>query len=161
MSKKDTGFYQRNVYAGTFLVEVDGQPIGRFKEISGLQVDVEVEQIEEGGQNAYVHKVPGRITWPNLVLKRGLTETNNLIAWLDGSSGNGFAKNGHKLTRSTLAITLISHDGKRRLRSWAFHDAFPVKWTGPSFSYDSSDMADEELEIAHHGFTATDYVSLF
>ncbi|MDC3332360.1 phage tail protein, partial [Ilumatobacter sp.] len=34
--------------------------------------------------------------------------------------------------------------------------AFPVKWTGPSFSASSTDMAEEQLEIAHHGFRARD-----
>ena len=32
----DTSFYAKSAYAGTFLVEVDGQPIGRFHEVSGL-----------------------------------------------------------------------------------------------------------------------------
>lgn len=150
----DSGFYAKSTYAATFLVEVDGQPIGRFHEVSGLSVDVAVEDVEEGGQNGFVHKLPGRMTWPNLVLKRGMTETDNLLAWLNKSSGDGFAGQQHKVTRSTLAIVLMSADGTTRLRSWNFEGAFPVKWSGPTFAYSSSDPADEELEIAHHGFKA-------
>lgn len=150
----DTSFYATSAYAGTFLVEVDGQPIGRFHEVSGLSVDVAVEEVEEGGQNGFVHKLPGRMTWPNLVLKRGMTETDNLLTWLNKSSGDGFAGAQHKLTRSTLAIVLVGADGTSRLRSWNFEGAFPIKWSGPTFAAASSDAAEEELEIAHHGFKA-------
>ena len=150
----NTGFYNKGAYAGTFLIEVDGQPIGRFHEVSGLSVDVAVEEVEEGGQNGFVHKLPGRMTWPNLVLKRGMTETDNLMTWINKTSGDGFASEQHKLTRSTMAIVLMGADGTTRLRSWNVEGAFPVKWSGPTFAYGSSDPADEELEIAHHGFKA-------
>jgi phage tail-like protein len=147
----DTGFYDEGPIAAIFLVEVDGQPIGRFTEADGLSVDVAVESIEEGGQNGFVHKVPGRMTWPNLVLKRGMTQSDNLIDWLNKSSGEGFTAANDKLTRSTAAITMMSSSGKR-LRSWEIEGAFPVKWSGPKFAADATTAVDETLEIAHHGF---------
>jgi len=143
------------VHSATFLFEVDGKEIGRFMEVSGLQVDIEVEQIEEGGQNGFSHKLPGRMSWPNLTLKRGITQNDSLLAWLNQSSGEGFAAAGNSLTRSTAAITLMGAGGKR-VRAWNFDGAFQVKWTGPSFAANSNDMAVEELEIAHHGFRAED-----
>ena len=148
----DSGFYKANPTTATFLVEVDGQPVGRFTEASGLEVEVEVETYEEGGVNGFVHKLPGRMTWPNLTLKRGITETDNLLAWLNKSSGDGFSAT-NKLTRSTLAVILVSAKGER-LRAWNFEGAFPVKWTGPSFAAGNDELAEEELEIAHHGFQA-------
>lgn len=148
----DTGFYNQSSTTATFLVEVDGQTVGRFFEVQGLELSVEVEEYQEGGENFFVHKLPGRFTWPNLVLKRGVTESNNLIAWMDGSSAGGFEAAGNKLERGTLAITLMSASGTR-LRSWNFEGAFAVKWVGPTFATSSDDLATEELEIAHHGFS--------
>lgn len=148
-------FESDRIYGATFLFEVDGKEIGRFMEVGGLQVDIEVEDIQEGGQNGYSHKLPGRMSWPNLTLKRGITQNDSLLAWLNKSSGEGFAGNSNKLERTSAAITLLSANGKR-LRSWNFDGAFPVKWTGPSFAAGSSEMAVEELEIAHHGFHARD-----
>lgn len=148
-------FDGQRVTAATFLVEVDGVEIGHFMEVSGLELTVGVEEIQEGGENSFVHKLPGRMTWPNLVLKRGITQNDSLIKWVNKSSGEQFAANGNKLTRSTAAITLIGPGGKR-LRAWNFDGAFPVKWTGPTFAVTSDDMAVEELEIAHHGFRASD-----
>ena len=143
----------QRITAATFLFEVDGVEIGRFMEVSGLEVSVGVEEVEEGGENNYVHKLPSRMTWPNLTLKRGITQNDTLLQWLNKSSGEQFAAGGNRLTRSTAAITLIGPGGGR-LRAWEFDGAFPVKWKGPDFSVSSTDMATEELEITHHGFRA-------
>jgi phage tail-like protein len=150
----DDGYDAQRVTAATFLFEVDGVEIGRFMGISGLEVTVEVEEVQEGGENSYVHKLPGRMSWPNITLKRGITQSDALLAWLNKSSGEQFAANGNKLTRSTAAITLIGPAGQR-LRAWEFDGAFPIKWKGPDFDVASTDMALEELEITHHGFRAT------
>jgi len=143
-----------SVYAGVFIVEVDGVELGRFREISGLQIDVEVETYTEGGENGFVHKLPGRMTWPNLVLKRGVTEQDVLMNWLQDAVGDGMTQRNGKTKRTTAAIVLMSTDGQR-MRSWNVVDAIPVRWGGPTLATGSTDPADEELEIAHHGFRAS------
>jgi phage tail-like protein len=145
--------YDARVTASRFLFEVDGIEIGWFMEVSGLEVTVETEDLQEGGQNSFVHHLPGRRTWPNLRLKRGITKNDSLLKWLNNSSGEQFSASGNKLTRSTAALTLLG-DAGTRLRAWEFDGAFPVKWTGPTFATSSTDAAAEELEISHHGFRA-------
>lgn len=149
MSGSDS--FERSPYSGKFLFEVDGVEIGTFTEVSGLELDVGVEELEEGGQNQFVHKLPGRMTWPNLVLKRGMTKGDELFAWVRKSSGDGFAGEGSKIERKSAAVTLINDKGDR-MRAWELDGAFPVRWRGPSFVASSNDLAAEELEIAHHGF---------
>jgi phage tail-like protein len=146
-------FDNERVTAATFLFEIDGVEIGRFMEVNGLEVSVGVDEVEEGGENNYVHKLPGRMTWPNITLKRGITQNDTLLEWLNKSSGEQFAASGNKLARSTAAITLLGPSAQR-LRAWEFDGAFPVKWKGPDFAVSSNDMATEELEITHHGFRA-------
>ena len=119
--------------------------------LSSVEAEIAVEAVEEGGENNFTHKLPGRMSWPNIVLKRGVTQNDTLLKWLNKSSGEQFAAAGNKLNRSTAAITLLGPSGTR-LRAWEFFGAFPVKWRGPNFAASSSDMAVEELEIAHHGF---------
>jgi phage tail-like protein len=150
-----SGLHNR-ITSATFLFEVDGQEIGNFAEVSGLEVSIETEDIQEGGQNGFVHKLPGRMTWPNIVLKRGVTNQNNLFQWLEKTSGEQFTQGGNRLERSTASITLTLSSGAR-LRAWNFDGAFPVKWTGPTFAADSEDYVSEELEITHHGFTVQDF----
>lgn len=137
--------------SGRFLLEVDGVEIGVFSEVSGLQLNVSVDEYSEGGQNGYVHKLPGRMTWPNLVFRRGVTDSDALFAWVQKTSGEGFAANGNKLTRSTGAVTVVSSDNKR-LRSWNLDGVFPVRWTGPKLTVTQAVALEEELEVAHYGF---------
>jgi phage tail-like protein len=148
-------FDSERITGATFLFEVEDIVIGHFMEVSGLQVDIAVESVEEGGQNGFVHQLPGRMSWPPLVLKRGITQTDSLIAWLRMSSGEQFAGNGNKLKRHTGAVTLLGPGGKR-LRSWSFDGAFPTKWSGPTFAASSNDLPTEELTIVHNGFKAKD-----
>ena len=152
----DDSFLHERVSAATFMFEVDGIEIGYFMEVSGLEVEVAVESVEEGGENGFVHKLPGRMSWPNITLKRGVTQTDNLFLWMTETSGEVFSNAGNTLTRKSAAITLMG-PGEERLRAWEFVDAFPIKWTGPSFSADSTGPATEQLEIAHHGFKAKDF----
>ncbi|MGX7681849.1 phage tail protein [Jatrophihabitans sp. DSM 45814] len=137
--------------ASRFLFEVDGVEIGVFREVSGLQVTVGIQEFNEGGQNGFAHKLPGRMTWPHLVFRRGVTESDALFDWLSKTSGEGFAGNNNKLTKSTGAVTAINSEGGR-LRSWDFADVFPVRWKGPDFDSNSNAPLEEELEVAHHGF---------
>src|SRR4051812_12401584 len=136
--------------ATQFIVEVDGEEIGTFKELEGLSVTVETEDLVEGGQNQFVHRLPCRMTWPNIVLRRGVTKTDTFFGWLEKSSGDGFAGAGNKLERTTAAVSMIDTMGKR-LRTWNVEGAFPVRWVGPNFNSSVvGDIALEELEIAHH-----------
>ena len=142
-------------WAGQFVFSVDGVEIGHFMEVSGLSVTVEDEKIPEGGQNEFVRRVPGRMTWPNLVLKRGVTSSDALFQWFRHSSGEGFTASNNRLTRRTGHLTLmgpVSNGQRPRIREWAFYEAFPVKWSGPTLAATSRDVATETLEIAHHGF---------
>jgi phage tail-like protein len=137
--------------AGSFIFEVDGREIGRFNEVQGLRAEMTVETFEEGGQNQFSHKVPGRLTWPNIVMRRGVTASDNLLAWLMRSSGDGYEGAGRKLEQTTAAITLVDEHATR-VQGWSFTGAFPVRWQGPSLAAGSNEPAVEELEIAHHGF---------
>lgn len=139
--------------SSAFALTIEGVEIGVFREISGLEVSIQTQDIAEGGQNAFVHKVPGRMSWPNITFKRGLTHADNLFKWINDVSGDGFAKQSNAFDRKTGAITVVDNAGKP-LRSWNLIDAFPVKWTGPSFSTDGTNALEESLEITHHGFTA-------
>ncbi len=137
--------------AQLFILEIDHVEIGTFTEVSGLTVNIAVEPVEEGGQNQFVHQFPGRMTWPNITLKRGVVADDNLFDWIAHTSGDGFGKAGNKFVSSSGAISLITARGTR-LRAWNIDRAFPVRWSGPSFAVNSTEVPSEELEIAHHGF---------
>ncbi len=44
----------------------------QFRDVGGLAVKIELEKINEGGVNDYVHKFPKRAVYNELVFKRGI-----------------------------------------------------------------------------------------
>jgi phage tail-like protein len=140
-------------FAGKFFLTVGDLEIGAFTEVTGLSVQIDVEELPEGGQNAYTHKLLGRMKWPNITLKRGLTDTDKLFTWLLQYSGAAFNKNGNAITPETGSIVVFDQAGKP-FRTWNLTGVKPVRWSGPRLAASSRDLAIEELEVCHSGFTA-------
>jgi phage tail-like protein len=131
--------------AHRFSVEIDGLIVGGFTEVSGLTATIKPVQIPEGGQNSFTEQRRGQLTFPNLVLKRGITTADMLWLWhQDVLSG--------KITRRNGSIVLLTEDIAELWR-WDFHDAYPVVWTGPSFHADQALVAFESIELVHRGIT--------
>ena len=139
-------------FVGKFRLTVGSLEIGAFTEVSGLAVQIDVEELAEGGQNAYTHKLLGRMKWPNIVLKRGLTDSDALFTWLLKFSGDGFNGAENKIKPETGSISVVTPKGEP-FRTWSLIDVKPVKWTGPRLAASSRDLAIEELEVCHSGFT--------
>ena len=149
------------VAAQSFLVDIDDAALennrtvlGSFQEVSGLSVSADPETFREGGLNQFEHKRPGRMSWPNVTLKRGIVHNDGLLDWFSRTSGDGYDKGSDSVPWTSVTISLVTKNGEL-LRSWVLDRAFPVKWTGPSLAVSSTDVATEELEIAHHGFKPT------
>ena len=129
-----------------FIVKLPGVDLGRFRECTGLAAEIEVKDYNEGGVNDRVHKLPTRMKFPNLVLKRGVTYEDALLKWL--------WKTQREAQRVNVTVSLLGPGGKP-VRSWAFAEAFPVKWTGPNLNAGSNQVATETLEIVHAGLQLT------
>jgi phage tail-like protein len=125
-----------------FKVELPGLSIGRFRECTGIAVEVETKDYMEGGSNEFVHKLPTRIKYPNVVLKRGVTHEDALLKW--------FWESRNSVQRRDMTISLIG-PGAKLVRTWAFLNAYPVKWTGPNLNAGSNQIATETLEVVHNG----------
>ena len=128
-----------------FLVTLGSITIGRFRECTGIAVEVETKDYMEGGLNDYVHKLPTRLKYPNVVLKRGVTHEAALLDWVQRSHAN------YPGEWQQLTIQLLG-PGAVPVRSWQFMDAYPVKWTGPNLNASSNQIATETLELVHKGF---------
>jgi phage tail-like protein len=126
----------------SFVLKIPGiDEIGVFMHCSGLQVEFDVYDYHEGGNNDFVHRLPGAARYPPLVLSRGLTNEQALLKW--------FWATLTQADRKEVTITLSYGTGPPR--SWTFTDAFPVKWMGPQMDSNATDVAMESLEIAHTG----------
>ena len=127
-----------------FKVEIEPSlPIGEFRECTGLAMEREILEYAEGGNNDFVYKLPGRVKFPNLVLKRGITDQKELLKWFWDVRSD--------LKLRTVTVTLVDATGAQDARVWAFENAYPVKWAGPNLNAGSDSAATETLEIAHGG----------
>lgn len=151
MSRFDS-FWEEGATSSSFALEVAGKTLGRFQEVGGLSVSMEVVDVVEGGQPS-IRRLPGPISWSNVTLKRGLTADNSLLEWMQEASAPGASRT---LVYSDVAIVLFSSK-QDRLRTWTLADAIPVRWGGPDFTLASDDVLVEELEIAHSGFRVTNH----
>lgn len=125
-----------------FRVELDGITQAHFRECTGLGSSVEVIENPEGGK-AQVGKLPGRVKYPNIILKWGLTDSTELYEW-HRSTLHG------TIQRKNGSIVQLDATGNEKAR-WNFTDAWPTKWDGASFNAGSSDLSVETLELAHEG----------
>lgn len=126
-----------------FLVEIEGLVSGGFSEVSGLQVEIDVEDYREGGVNDYVHKLPKFRKYPNLILKRGLTDSDVLLNWLENTAAG-------KIECRNIRVILLDDEGEEKWY-WIFKEAFPVKWSGADLKADGNSVAIETLELVHAG----------
>lgn len=132
------------VSAHRFMVELDGMLVAGFSEVSGLSVETETEEIREGGLNQYVHRLPSRTKLVPLILKRGMTLSNDLWNWYADVIRGRF-------TRKSGSIILYN-EMEQEFRRWNFYDAYPTKWIGPELHATNSEVAVEQIELTHNGF---------
>jgi len=133
--------------AFTFALEVQGAISGYFSEVSGVSSENEVIEhkvVNSKGQET-VQKIPGRLKWTDITMKRGITANMEIWNWRamveQGKMGDA-RKNG--------SIILYDRDYTEVAR-WNFTNGWPSKVSGPTFKSDSNEFAVEELTIVHEG----------
>lgn len=134
----------------SFSVSVDGikgANEGSFQEVSGLNVKLGTEEVKEGGENRFVHRLPTPPKYENLVLKRGLLNISSpLISWArKGVESFAFEP-------KTVLISLLNEKGSP-LASWNVANAYPVSLLMSEFKSQDNAIAIETLELAFDNFT--------
>lgn len=127
-----------------FRVRIAGLDVAEFSECGGLDYTVRYDEVREGGQNEFVHRLPGRIEYGNLTLKRGYVRGVDFFRWCRT------VFNRSTIERKQVTVALVDQQGKE-VTSWTFLDAYPTKWTGPSLQAGEGQIAFESIELAHRG----------
>ena len=135
-----------------FSVEVQGVVTGFFTECTGLGSEHEVIEhkvVTEQGQEV-VMKIPGRLKWENITLKRGITSAMDIWDWRKQVEDGQVAD-----ARHDGSITMFDQELNPVAR-WEFQNAWPVKVTGPQPKSDSNEIGIEELTLAHEYISRVD-----
>jgi phage tail-like protein len=125
-----------------FLLEIEGITSGGFTRVKGLSREVKYESYREGGVNEYEHKLITQVSYPVVVLERGLA-LDDLWTWALATADG-------EVRRRTIRIRL-QNEANEKMWAWQIEYALPVKWTASDLDAQSSPVVMESLELAHHG----------
>ena len=128
----------------------------RFQEVTGLAAEVSTEEVTEGGENRFTHRLPTRAKYANLVLKRGLLTDSKLVSWITNAIEN-IEANPAKPEESptTVNVTLLNEEHQPLADTYSFVNAWPVKWSVSDFKAMDNSIVIETLEMSYQYFTKT------
>jgi phage tail-like protein len=131
-------------YLGSqFGLEIDGVELARFTAVSGLGYESEVVTFQDTLADGKVitRKRPGRISFPDIVLKRGLSADNSLVEWyqtvVDG-----------QVERKSGSVVIYDQTSTE-IGRWNFENGWIAKWSASDLDAGSDDIMIEEVTIAH------------
>jgi len=144
------GFHFRVAFSGVSGMGVDDQQ--RFQDVSGLSFEIETETLREGGENRFEHKLPKRVKYPNLVLKRGLITNKILTDWINSAKDGFFwASPVPFFQPADILITLMDEAGEA-VAVWNVVQAYPVKWAMSDLNANGNNVVVETIELAYQYF---------
>jgi phage tail-like protein len=127
---------------------------GGFQECTGLDVELDVQEVQEGGRNDGTVRCIGRARYQPLTLKRGMFSARpgeraftELWGWLQQ-----IASRDH-VVRYDGTVDVLDAQGNDVVATWTFVRGLPSKVSGPQLNARTGEVAIEELQIAHEGLT--------
>lgn len=112
-----------------------------FSEVSGLSVELQTEEVFEGGGNTYAYRLPKQAKPKNIVLKRALNPASpNVVEWARNCV--------EKFQIRPLTVVISLEDAsKEQLKVWNVMNAYAVKLSISDFNSNKSEMVIETLEL--------------
>ena len=134
-----------------FALDVQGQINGYFTECSGIGSESETaeQKVVNTKGVQVVLKIPGRLKWGDITLKRGVTSDLELWKWrkmIEDGDVKGARKNG-SIIMFDQTLTAVAQ--------WDFKNAWPSKISGPTPKSDGNDISLEEITIVHEYIVRT------
>ncbi len=127
-----------------FLVEIEdfasdqSSVVGGFSEVGGLVSSSDVVEYRVGSSHA-VFKIPGKLRYGNVVLRKGATVSGELYEW------RRRIERGED-DRRCGAVVLLDGEMKEQAR-WNFFEAWPCRYEAPEFNAADTAISVETLEL--------------
>ena len=125
----------------------------RFQEVSGLDVEIEMEPVKEGGQNRFTHQLPVRNRYTDITLKRGLFIGSGITLWCKNAIEDFL------FVPTNVLISLLSPE-HIPLQSWYVVNAIPKKIQVSNFNAQENSVVVESLVLSYNYFTTIGVESL-
>jgi phage tail-like protein len=113
-----------------------------FSECDGLEMNMEVKTIREGGNNGRQIRLAGPITFGQLTLKRGMTDNFDLWSWFQAVVED-------PSLRASAEVVLLDADHETEKARFILSRCLPVKLKAPPLNAKDGMVAIEELQISY------------
>lgn len=117
---------------------------GYFTDVSGMGVKVEAIDYREGGAAPAVRKLPGRVSYGDITLRWGMSQSTEMWEWLL-TAVNG------TVMRREVSIILLSPDGQGEQVRWNLRGAWVTEWRGAQLDASAQGAAIESMILTHEG----------
>ena len=128
-----------------FLVEIDGVASAGFAEadLPGGRIET-IEYREGGDKTSAARKLPGRVSYENVILRRGLSGRTDLYDWWRAVRDGA-------LDRRDVSIQLLD-EARNPVQRWTLRDAWPTRLAYSRLDGLGNEIAVETLELAYESF---------
>lgn len=118
----------------------------KFQSVSGLDAEIETENVKEGGENRFEHKLPVRRRFSDLTLKRGqlaVGDQSFFTAWCKAAIENMI------VVPLDMDILLLNeaHDP---IMKWKIIHAWPKKWKFGELNAERAEILIETLDLNYN-----------
>jgi phage tail-like protein len=130
-----------------FTVEIEGIASAQFAEVTVPEAEIAVIEYREGGDpSSGTRKLPGRVRYGNVVLKRGVSDDLALFEWFRATAVGDFQPR-------SVSIVLLDASRQPVIR-WNVSEAWPTKYDVSDLNAKNNEVVIELLELANEGIQA-------
>lgn len=117
-----------------------------FAECDGLEMNLDVKTIREGGNNGVQIKLAGPVTYGQLTLKRGMTDGFDLWHWFERVAFD-------PKVRATGEVVVLAEDRRTVRAGFTLGRCIPLKLKAPAFNAKDGIVAVEEMQLGYESLT--------
>lgn len=133
-----------------FSVSLDGRSVmesdAAFREVSGLETEIATQDVREGGENTFVHRLPNGRRPGTLKLVRGLAVGDApLMSWCKEVLEGNLTR---EIETATVVVQLLDEEHSP-VAVWSAQNCWPVKWQIGGFDAMKNELAVETIELAY------------
>jgi len=123
-----------------------------FSECDGLEMTMEIKTIREGGNNNAQIRMLGPMSYGQITLKRGMTDSFDLWDWFNKLVQAPSVALRESL-RGEVTVVLNAADGVTERARFALSRCLPVKLKAPSLNAKDGMIAIEEMQLVYETMT--------
>jgi phage tail-like protein len=133
-----------------FYVEIGGAIQASFTECSSIRATIKKVPIKEGGVNHQNRFCLGEVDFPDVTLKRGVTDDPTFWQWISQVLDEDNQGRDQPIKRPNVRILVFNQAGDT-MQTWTLIGAVPIGWKAPALQADGNKVGIEELTIAYEG----------